>query len=72
MSVAVDPDIPREVQKLPIEIDNPLANQNIYINSQLLGAAENTKMWLITEGKYLVELKSENGTVIDSVHFEVR
>jgi penicillin-binding protein 1C len=72
MSVAVDPDIPRELQKLPIEIDNPQVHQNIYINSQLFGAAENTKMWLITEGKYLVELKSENGTVIDSVHFEVR
>ncbi|HND84327.1 MAG TPA: penicillin-binding protein 1C [Pseudobdellovibrionaceae bacterium] len=72
MSVAIDPDIPRELQKLPIEIDNPQVHQNIYINSQLFGAAENTKMWPITEGKYLVELKSENGTLIDSVHFEVR
>lgn len=72
MFVGIDPDIPREVQKLPIEIENPQPGQMLYLNGRLLGKAKNTVLWEPKHGKYYLELKTASGKLLDSIKFEVR
>jgi penicillin-binding protein 1C len=72
MLVGLDPDIPPELQKLPIEIENPQTDHKLYLNKVFLSSAQEITLWPIERGKYLVELKSPSGQSIDSVNFEVR
>ena len=70
--IGYDPDIPKAVQTLPIEIDNPQTGHLIYINKKLLGPARETSLWPIQRGKFLVELRDRDGMALDSKRFEVR
>lgn len=72
MLIGIDPDIPMDLQKLPIEIENPQHGQKLFFNHELLIQAQNTTLWSLKKGKHLVELKSSTGQTIDSVQFEVR
>lgn len=72
MLVGIDPDIPMLLQKLPIEIENPQRGQKLFLNNHLLSMAREVTMWPLQKGKYLVELKTSAGNLIDSVKFEVR
>ncbi len=72
MLVGLDPDIPAELQKLPIEIENPQKGHRLFIIHKLLSKAQPTTLWAIKRGKYEVELKSASGRVVDAVKFEVR
>ncbi len=72
MLVGFDPDIPKRLQKLPIEIENPQLGHRVFLNKRLLSKAQETMMWPIQRGKYKLELKSEMNAVVDAVNFEVR
>ncbi|QLY25247.1 penicillin-binding protein 1C [Bdellovibrio sp. KM01] len=72
MLVGFDPDIPKQKQKLPIEIENPQKGHQVFINNRLLNTAQETTMWPLQRGKFRVELKNASGERIDSVKFEVR
>jgi penicillin-binding protein 1C len=72
MMVGLDPDIPKQLQKLPIEIENPQMGHKIFLNNRLLSKAQETILWPIKRGKYLVELKTTSGELVDSLKFEVR
>jgi penicillin-binding protein 1C len=72
MLVGLDPDIPVQLQKLPIEIENPQRGHKIYLNNRLLSQSKETTLWPLQRGKYRVELKSQEGESLDSVRFEVR
>jgi penicillin-binding protein 1C len=72
MLVGLDPDIPSKLQKLPIEIENPQRGHKLFLNHQLLSKAQETTLWPLQRGKYLVELKNSPGELIDSLKFEVR
>lgn len=71
MLIGLDPDIPLSLQKLPIEIENPQRNHQLFLNQRLLSAAQATTLWPLRRGKYFLELKSPQG-VVDSLRFEVR
>ncbi|WP_413292369.1 penicillin-binding protein 1C [Bdellovibrio sp. HCB185ZH] len=72
MLVGLDPDIPRQQQKLPIEVENPQKGHQVFVNNRLLNAAQETMMWPLQRGKFRVELRDSSGGRIDSVKFEVR
>ena len=73
MLVGLDPDIPADMQRLPIETENPLAGQQIFLNGRALGRAQETVLWPIrTRGEYTVELRDPDGRAIDQVRFYVR
>lgn len=72
MLVGLDPDIPKTLQKLPIEIENPQQGHKLYLNGKWLAESQKTVLWPIKKGKYVVELKSINGKQLDSIKFEVR
>lgn len=72
MLVGLDPDIPKTLQKLPIEIENPQRGQKVYLNRRLLREAQETLFWPLSPGKHQVELREASGKIVDSVKFEVR
>jgi penicillin-binding protein 1C len=72
MLVGYDPDIPRAVQKMPIEVENARKDDKLYLNSKFLGLAQKKHLWPLRRGKFKVELKGVAGNVIDIVKFEVR
>lgn len=72
MLVGIDPDIPMQFQKLPIEIENPQIDQSVYLNQRFFSKGKATSLWPIKSGKYLVELRSNDNQTLDSVKFEVR
>ncbi len=72
MLVGLDPDIPREIQKLPIEIENPRDGHQVFVNERLLGRAHDEVLWPIQRGKFRVQLKNPAGQILDEVKFEVR
>lgn len=72
MLVGLDPDIPLPLQKLPIEIENPQRGHRLFLNHRLLSKAQETTLWPLRRGKYVVELKASTGELVDSLKFEVR
>ncbi len=72
MLVGLDPDIPQSIQKIPIEIENPQPNQNVFINNHLLGTAKDTIVAPLKLGRFKVQLKNSNNEVVDEVTFLVR
>jgi hypothetical protein len=72
MLVAIDPDIPMNLQKLPIEIENPQDGHQIYLDDGSLGEAKITNLWQLATGKQSITLKDIDGRHVDSVAIEVR
>jgi len=72
MLVGLDPDIPKPLQQLPIEVENPQPNHRLYLNHRLLTKARTTTLWPLQRGKFIVELKDPKGEIVDSLKFEVR
>ncbi len=72
MLVALDPDIPKEQQRLPIEIDNPRPQDKLYLNRKMYGSSQALQMWTVERGRYHLELKADDGKVLDQVSFVVR
>ncbi len=72
MLVGLDPDIPKPLQQLPIEVENPQPNHRLYLNHRLLTKAQTTTFWPLQRGKFVVELKDPKGEIVDSLKFEVR
>jgi penicillin-binding protein 1C len=70
--IGYDPDMPRSVQQLPIEIENPQSGDQVFLNSKILGTASKRLDWPISLGRYVVELKTARGDMIDRVQFDVR
>ncbi len=72
MLVGLDPDIPMSLQKLPFEIDNPQKGHQLFLNHHLVGKAEEIILWPLKRGKFLAELKTPTGNLVDAIRFEVR
>lgn len=72
MLVGLDPDIPRDLQKLPIEIENPQAGHRVLMDRRPLGPSGAETLWTIAKGKHRLELRSARDELIDEIHFEVR
>ncbi|MBX3016411.1 MAG: transglycosylase domain-containing protein [Bdellovibrionaceae bacterium] len=72
MLVGLDPEIPRGLQKLPIEIENPQPGYRLFLNRKPLSMARETVLWSLARGRHRLELKDRKGVAVDQVRFEVR
>jgi penicillin-binding protein 1C len=70
--IALDPDIPRDNQRVFIQIAAPKPDQNVYLNDRRIGRAQNLIPWDPQSGRFHLELRGANGDVLDKVRFEVR
>lgn len=72
---AFDPDIPHERQQLKLEARqlNQQLSESIYwtINGEKIGEA-NPLYWPLRAGKFTLELFSQEGKKLDTIHFQVR
>jgi penicillin-binding protein 1C len=70
--VGIDPDIPENLQKLPIEIENPQQGHQIFLDDGILGDSRKITMWPLARGPHRISLKDKNGYELDTVTIEVR
>ncbi len=70
--IAVDPDIPRDQQRLFFEARPADALLKWNLDGQVLGAAGSIFLWSPVNGKHILSLADQNNRVLDSVQFEVR
>jgi len=70
--IALDPDIPRELQKMFFVLQTPRKGVQWVINNQVLPSAGKATPWSPKAGKFHLALRDEEGRMIDSVLFEVR
>ena len=72
MLIGLDPDIPHHLQKLPIKVEHPQADQTIFVDGKTQGAAQENMLWSLIKGRHHVELRARSGVVVDKVDFRVR
>ncbi len=65
MIVALDPDIPDEAERVPLEADG---EGIFHVNGKLV----ESDLWQPTKGKHLITLYSKNGELRDQVQISVR
>ena len=70
--IALDPDIPSGLQRVPIRAEGALARHALAIDDQLLGEAGAMRLWTPTPGEHRVALVEDTGRVVDHVRFTVR
>jgi penicillin-binding protein 1C len=69
---ALDPDIPRELQKVLFTLQAPQQGVTWVLNGQPLPSLGKATPWSPEAGKFHLDLRDDEGRIIDSVGFEVR
>lgn len=72
MLVAIDPDIPPRLQKLPIEIEAPQKGHSVYVNGKRIGSASDITLWPLKRGRHVIELRDRSNARVDQIPFLVR
>lgn len=72
MMVAIDPDLPRDLQKIFFTSEQPSAEKYFRLNGLRLGSALHPLPWSPRPGKHKLELINAQSKVLDSVNFSVR
>ncbi len=72
MVIAIDPDIPRERQRVPLSVKGANASIILKLNGAALGPAEGDRLWEPQLGAYRLSIEQEDGTVLDEIRFTVR
>ncbi|MCX5918232.1 MAG: penicillin-binding protein 1C [Deltaproteobacteria bacterium] len=70
--IALDPDIPRELQKMFFVLQTPQQGVHWVLNDRSWPSSGKATSWSPQAGKYHLALKDAEGRLIDSVLFEVR
>lgn len=70
--IAVDPDIPPDLQKIFFISQNNTEGLRWVLNNYKIGKVGNTFPWTPTVGNYTLALFDKEGRIIDSIFFEVR
>ena len=70
--IALDPDIPPELQKVFFVLQTPQKGVNWVLNGRSLPSAGKTTPWSPQPGRHHLALQDGEGRPIDSVRFEVR
>ena len=70
--IALDPDIPRELQKMFFVLQTPQKGLHWVLNDRSWPSSGKATSWSPQAGKYHLVLKDAEGRLIDSVLFEVR
>ncbi len=72
MVIALDPDIPARLQRVPISAEGALSRHALTVDDQPLGGAGALRLWTPTPGVHRVALVEDTGRVVDRVLFTVR
>jgi len=70
--IALDPDIPRALQRVRFEADPGSIDAHWRLDSHDLGAATQLILWPPTPGPHLLSLTDRSGRALDQVSFKVR
>jgi penicillin-binding protein 1C len=70
--VALDPDIPRGLQKMFFVLQTPQKGVQWVLNGRSLPSAGKATPWSLQSGRYHLALQDAEGRLVDSVLFEVR
>ena len=69
---ALDPDMPRERQRIVFSAQGPSDGLRWALNGRDLGFARVPTHWAPAAGRYVLALNDTSGATIDSVRFQVR
>ena len=72
MIIAIDPDIPRRSQRVPLTVQGMAPGMTLKLNDQVLGSAQRQILWMPVAGVQHLELEDGNGQPLDRVQFTVR
>jgi penicillin-binding protein 1C len=72
MTIAIDPDIPADHQRVLIAVRGALPGMRLMLNDRPLGAAAAARLWPPRPGVYDLTLESAGGQQLDRVLFRVR
>jgi penicillin-binding protein 1C len=70
--IALDPDIPRDEQKLFLEAQPASSSLSWILDTTALGDAGSLRLWSPIRGRHQLMLQDASGRVVDQVSFEVR
>ena len=72
MTIAVDPDIPRRSQAVPVIAEGVAPGMTIKLNDSVLGSANSTILWTPGSGTHRLVLQDRDGQAVDKIAFTVR
>jgi penicillin-binding protein 1C len=72
MVIAVDPDIPADLQRIPFTVQGAVTELLLRLNDQAIGRVEGSYLWQPTRGVHRLALEDQTGRVIDRILFTVR
>jgi penicillin-binding protein 1C len=70
--IAIDPDIPVEVQKIPFESSGAFSDAKWVLNGEVLADVSGPYLWSPVPGKHVLELRRYEGTSLMKVQFLVK
>lgn len=72
MIIAIDPDIPRRSQRVPVSVQGAAPGMTLKLNDEVLGSADRQFLWTPVAGVQRLELQDGNGEPVDRILFTVR
>ena len=72
MIIALDPDIPKDRQRVFFEANSVSGSYSWMLNNKLLGKSSDIISWSPAAGEYTLSLVGPDNRVVDSVDFSVR
>jgi penicillin-binding protein 1C len=72
MVIAIDPDIPESVQRVPLSARGVNDGMVLKLNGAVLGKATGKVLWSPKRGTHLLALEDASGHTLDKAHFVVR
>jgi penicillin-binding protein 1C len=72
MVLAIDPDIPERLQRVPLTVQGGEGGQSLQLDGADLGPAANTLLWAPSRGAHRLNLVAADGQVLDRILFTVR
>jgi penicillin-binding protein 1C len=72
MVIAIDPDIPPGEQRVPIAVQGETEGLFLRLNSEVVGQARDTILWMPKSGVHQLALEDSAGQAIDRILFTVR
>jgi len=72
MVIAIDPDIPPALQRVPLAARGAAEGMVLRLNGSVLGDAQQNVLWQPTRGAHVLALEDSAGHTLDSARFTVR
>jgi penicillin-binding protein 1C len=72
MIIAIDPDIPRNSQRIPVQAQGAGPGMMLRLNDRILGSANQQILWTPLAGVHHIELLDGGGRTLDRILFTVR